>query len=90
MADGCSVVGSSVVNAVVTCSGLAGLSMADRRQYGPSSVTAISSSASHAWAAEAGRLPGALASSHATQSRTESGASGARSASGGGGWWTWA
>ena len=79
----------SVVSAIVFCSsGGARTPAADRRQYGPSSATAISSSACHASCADCGRSPGALASSHSTQRRSYAGVSGASSASGGGGSWT--
>ena len=66
-----------------------GTIVANRRQYGPSSATAISSSAWDASAAEAGRSAGFLASIRSTQPRTASGVSGASSASGGGALWTW-
>ena len=70
-------------------SGAGGVIAAARRQYGPSPATAISSSASHASVADAGRFDGALLSSHSTHSRTRGGTSGATSASGGGGSCTW-
>ena len=59
---------------------------AARRQYGPSSETAISSSACHAAPAEGGRSAGAFSSSRPTHSRT---AGGSETGSGGGGLWTW-
>src|SRR5215208_1804851 len=65
------------------------VTVASRRQYGPRSFTAISSSACHATPADAGRADGALARSHWTHSQTGPGTSGAKSASGGGGLWTW-
>ncbi len=59
---------------------------AARRQYGPSSATAISSSAFQASPADCGRSAGAFSSSQPTHSRT--GCSSDRG-SGGGGLWTW-
>ena len=93
-------VGSSLASSVVggsapasgsgSGSGTAALIAASRRQYGPISATASSSSASHASAADCGRAAGSLASSHSTQSQTACRSGPTIPASGGGAVWTWA
>jgi hypothetical protein len=60
-----------------------------RRQNGPSSSTAIFSSAVDASSADWGRSAGALASSHSTHAQSESGTPRARPLSGGTGVLTW-